>query len=113
MFPGDESRNDFLTDSEVFDQNAFRRQGLSDGLETYGGRSLEAGRFSLRRGKLAQGADEFVFVSSRRCLELFDTVGRKLGRAELLEFDPMVIPVQLLAQVADATDELALPGVAE
>ena len=77
------------------------------------GGSFEGGLFPFARGKLAKGSKKFFLVALGLFLQGIEAVAGFFLRAELLEFDAVVIPVEFLAEIPDAADKIALAGLAQ
>ncbi len=75
--------------------------------------SFQRGVFALTRGKFTQGSQQFFFVALRFFLEGVEALAGVFLGAKLLEFDTVVIPIELFAQVPDPANEVALTNLTE
>ena len=100
-----------VVNAEIFDQCRIGRQTLAHSRQGSHIGNLRAARFQLRRGKLAQGAQQLVFMLQSLFLQLSDTLWRRRRGAKLFELDAAVIPVQLFSHLADAPHQSALSRI--
>ena len=59
-------------------------------------------------GEFSQRSQQLVFVGQSLFLQLLQASGGAFFGTELLEFDAVVIPIQLLAQITNPPHKLAL-----
>src|SRR5579859_2708604 len=99
---GEDCSEESVAGLKVFDERGVSRQGRTDLVERQRLRRLEARRFGFMIGKLAQDAQELVFMAAELLLQLLDVLRRVFFLLELFLLDAVVVPVQLFAQATDA-----------
>ena len=96
----------------IFDDHGVLREAFLHIAQRKIRRRFECRVFPLMRRQFPQCSHQFFLMRLRLFLQYRNPVFGIVLRAELFQFDSVVIPVQVLAQFADASHQIALPRLA-
>jgi hypothetical protein len=104
----DEAEDDAVFNRKELDERRFGGQRLANGLERIYRRGKEIRLRRTRQRQLADGARHLLLARSDLALKCGELLVGVVARPQLFEFDQVVVPVQLFAQLTNRVGELAL-----
>src|SRR4029077_15282195 len=90
-----------VANAKVFDQSSFWSQDFTKAMQGYGLGNLDAGQLRFRGIDFSDSLEKFLLIllgESPKCTEPFVGGGQL---SQFVDFDPMVVPVQLLSKTTE------------